>query len=231
MFRFNKSIIDKNKSKVCIFLNGWEGKNWQIIPVAFLFKYIGYCSVIYSYDNNVLSPDISETVNNIIQVKKDVINQIRSLEYQGTNEFVIFGTSLGSLIGVLVANESKAVSKLILNSVGADFAETVWTWDAVLNGFKKQLLKRHFVTLKKLKQEWMPISPIYNINNLKDRKLLIYLSKRDEIIPYEQGLSFSEALRKRGCNIILRTNINFNHLISCFFNLYNIFDYKNFLKE
>ena len=86
---------------------------------------------------------------------------------QGKKEFIILGISLGSVIGVLTANESLFVTKLILNSVGADFAETVWTWEVVNEGFKKRLLEKQFVTIKQLKKEWLSISPVHHVNNLK----------------------------------------------------------------
>src|SRR3989344_761626 len=231
MFRFTKTIIGKNNNKVIIFLNGWKGKSWHILPIANLLRFVGYYCIVYSYDKIVLSPNLKETRKNILQVKKNVIEQIKSLENQDKNEFTILGISLVSVIGVLVANESPAVTKLILNSIGADFAETVWTWEIVNDGFKKQLLEKQSVTLERLKQERTSISPIYHIDNLKKRKLLIYLSKRDEIIPYKHGLSFIGGLKKRDCSFILKTSFNFSHLISCAFNFYNIFDYIDFLRN
>ncbi|OGK11310.1 hypothetical protein A2954_01985 [Candidatus Roizmanbacteria bacterium RIFCSPLOWO2_01_FULL_37_12] len=230
MFRFTKTIIGIENKKVIFILNGWKGKNWQLMPIANILKFIGYCCIVYSYDKNILKPDIKETRTNILKVKKDVVEEIKSLGKQGKKEFVILGISLGSVIGVLVANET-ILTKLILNSVGADFAETVWTWEVVNDGFKKLLLEKQFVTLKQLKIEWMSISPVHHINNLKKTRLLIYLSKKDEIIPYEQGLDLVNKLKKKDCSLSLRTNFNFNHLISCAFNFYNVFDYAGFLKE
>ena len=50
MFRFTKTIIGKNNNKVIIFLNGWKGKSWHILPIANLLRFVGYYCIVYSYD-------------------------------------------------------------------------------------------------------------------------------------------------------------------------------------
>ncbi len=231
MFNFSRIAVGKDNKKVIFILNGWKGKAWQILPVARLLKLKGYNCVVYSYDNSILSPDIKLTRQNIIEVKNDVVRQVKLLHKQGKTKFIIIGNSLGSIIGVLAANESQLISKLILNSIGADIAETIWTWDSVNDNFKKRLLRKQPVTLKELKREWEMISPIYHLDKLKNKQILVYLSKKDEIIPYKQGMKIVNEFKKRKYDVVLKTNINLNHYISCGLNYHNIIGYLSFLKK
>ncbi|MBI1934877.1 hypothetical protein HYS31_00405 [Candidatus Woesearchaeota archaeon] len=66
-----------------------------------------------------------------------------------------------------------------------------------LNGWqgKKNLIKSG-IQLHSLKMHWKEISPANNVNNLKNKDLMILLSKNDEVVKYKYGMDFLKVLEK-----------------------------------
>lgn len=218
----------KNK-KVIFLLTGWGTKMWMFTPFAQILAFNGYYCITYTYDKEILSPQTADTVNKIKSVSKSILDKIEELKANGFRDFYIFGTSLGSTIALMVANKSKDISKVVLNTTGSDIAETVWGWDRFNSSFKNSLISQGF-TLSKLKNEWKDISPENNINNLKNKSLLIYLSRKDEVIPYKLGKKLADQFKERNYQYTLVINNNFNHIFTGFYNLVNISVYLSFLK-
>ena len=127
----------------------------------------------------------------------------------------------------MISNSSKDISKIVLNTVGGDLAETVWSWDIAKPWFKNDIVKQG-IKLQELKQIWKDISPINNIDNLQGKKILMYISKKDNIIPYEsQALTLFKALENKGYKVKLVTN---NYLHHAFTVAYNLLRPKLYLK-
>jgi len=229
-FSFRKKIFGEKNKKVIFLLTGWGNKIFQHIFVIKVLTERGYRCIVYEYDKEILSSDIAKTVKNFFKVKKDILNSIKLLKNQGIKEFSVFGTSLGSVLTFLVANNSKEIKKLVVNLTGADLAEVVWSWDNVRgSNIKKELIARN-IDLLKLKNSWKILSPINNIKNLKDKKILIYISKKDELIPYRQSLQLIDQLKYLDCQIKVVTNKHLNHILSGTKNLLKFNRYLTFLE-
>jgi len=229
-FSFRKKIFGEKNKKVIFLLTGWGNKIFQYIFVIKVLTERGYRCIVYEYDKEILSSDIAKTVKNFFKVKKDILNSIKLLKNQGIKEFSVFGTSLGSVLTFLVANNSKEIKKLVVNLTGADLAEVVWSWDNVRgSNIKKELIARN-IDLLKLKNSWKILSPINNIKNLKDKKILIYISKKDELIPYRQSLQLIDQLKYLDCQIKVVTNKHLNHILSGTKNLLKFNRYLTFLE-
>lgn len=231
MFSYSYKTLGKNNKKVIFFLIGWKGKIGQHFPIALFLMLKGYRVIIYEYSNEILSPDVEQTVKNCNKVRDDVLRQIKELETEGVKSFCLFGNSMGTILSLMIANSSpKSISKIILNLVGADLAETVWTWDKVkrLEWFKRDLLKQK-IDLEQLKKAWKTLSPINNIQNLHNIPLLIYVSQKDELIPFQQSQKITEELSKvTEAQVIFNNN---NHMGGLILNLLRAGTYLKFLKK
>lgn len=228
---FKTKEFGKKNEKVIFLLAGWYMKLWSLWPLATILEKNGYYCICYAFDNNVISPNVPQTVENMLLIKNDILSKINALKKDGHKHFTIGGASLGTIIAILVANESKDISKIVLNTTGADPALNVWISGMTKDKFKKKVMNQGY-TLKKLQQAWRPIIPIYNMDNLKDKKFLIYLSKKDKAIPYEEnGRRLIQELDKRGYDYQLIVNTKFGHLSTTFYNVFKPSVYLKFLNN
>ncbi len=231
MFSFRKKIIGKNNKKIIFLICGWPGKIWHYYLTAKILERKGFQSIIYEYDESILSSSIENTIKNTYVIKNDVLKEIINLKKIGCKDFSIFGTSYGNIISFIIANKEKSISKLIINLVGSDLAETVWTWNKGRDGLVKKGIKKQNISLNNLKQKWAELSPINNINNLKKLKVLFYLAKKDDVIPFRMQNKLLTKLSKVSSNIKIVINNKDNHLISALINLIKYKIYVNFLLD
>ncbi|MFA6017475.1 MAG: prolyl oligopeptidase family serine peptidase [Patescibacteria group bacterium] len=226
---FRKKVFGSNNRKIVFILTGWKTKIWHFGFVANILKRNGFQSIVYEYDKKILSSNTKETVKYLNEVKLDVINTINILKKRGIKDFNLFGTSLGTMLSLMVSDEIKDIKKIILNLTGADLAEIVWSWDKVSDTMIKRNLIKQKINLNKLKQLWYDLAPINNLKMIGNQKLLIYLSETDEIIPYLQGTKLTNKLQQMNINFKLFTNNRSNHFFSGLINLLNYKKYLNFL--
>ncbi|MDE2591031.1 MAG: prolyl oligopeptidase family serine peptidase [Patescibacteria group bacterium] len=218
----------KQNKRVIFLLAGWQNKLWMFRVFAALLALNGFYCITYAYDDDVFSSDTEKTVRNILHVRDGILSKIVLLRKEGYSDFSIFGTSLGSVIALLVANVSPDISKIILNTTGYDFAETVWSWNSGNQYFKKELQSKHF-TLEKLQVVWAPINPGQNIDAIHGGKFLVYLSKKDEIIPYRFGVQLVDRLKENGNECTIITNKTLGHILAGIYNLCHFPVYLRFL--
>lgn len=206
------------------------GGNSKIRNYSFfsqLFANNGFYCITYAYD----IPDLQAIVKSCNEIKMLVLNQIKDLQQRGYSDFSIFGSSMGAFLSVLIANSTSSIRKVILNTVGADLAEVAWAWDNTSQDyFKKEIIAKGY-SLQQLKSEWKSIAAINNIGSFKNKQLLIYLGKRDELIPYKQGLIFVQALKSKEANMALIENKYLNHFLTLGYNLFRSNIYLSFLKD
>lgn len=171
MFRYQTSVSGKKNKKVVFFLAGWTMKQWHMLLFARILALNGYYCITYTYDNAIFSPDVEKTRSNIPLVVNDIKQQIEQLKKEGFDTFTLFGSSLGCMLSLMVADSLPEVEKIILNLTGADLAEAVWTWDRAKPQFKAELRERK-VTLPHLKERWKILFPIQNADHLENKKIL-----------------------------------------------------------
>lgn len=223
-----KEYGQENK-KVILLIGGWTYKSYMLsLPARILARH-GYYCITYTYDDAVFSPNVHKTVSEIMIIKDTLVQRIKALHEKGYEAIHLFGTSLGCVLTILVANESPFISHIILNTAGADVAESVWYGDLYkkfINHFNKKN-----VTFEKLYEGWKVISPQHNIQNIQDKKILIMLAKNDTVIPYSQGEKFVYQLKENNNSVSVHINKYLNHSLSGIYNLLNIPKYRKFIEE
>lgn len=226
---YTREFGRKNQPVVLI-LAGWKTRLWMYWPVARILALRGYYPIVYAYDDEVFSPNPARTLKSITAIADVILLRISELKNQGHKDFSIFSFSLGTLIGLMVANNSPDVSKVILNLVGTGPAETVWSWDKLYPDFEQKLHNQH-LTLDNLSKIWAPIAPVNNISRLRGKKLLIYLTKRDKVIPYDHGLELVGQIKTAGYDYRLITNHHLVHAHAGVYNFANMRTYLDFLRS
>ena len=223
-------LYGKKNRRVIFLLAGWHTRIWMYTPFSIILSNNSFYCITYAYDDDVFSTNTEQTVENFKRIRDDVLRRIEKLKDDGYDDFSLFGTSLGSLLAIMIAHKSPDISKIILNTTTIDAARTVWTWNHIKSYFKKDLIRQHF-TLEKLEKVWESISPEHNINNLKDKQFLIYLSKKDQIMPYSLGNELTKDLEMYHYKYQVIKNKYLGHGLTCYYNLVNSAPYLKFLNS
>jgi esterase/lipase len=229
MKNFSYLTFGKSNRKVIFFIFGWKTSKYLGLPVGIVLDRYGYKSYIYSYNGNVLDPDnIHFTKKVLKEVADDICDKIDHLFQQGVNDISIIGTSLGSLIALMVANNRPTIVKnIILNTTGSRISDAVWTWDKVIKGFKDRLLSNN-VTLADLRSAWSDIEPENNTSKLtKMNRVLLCYAENDEIIPSTLAQDLVKNINTRLPIIDIKVDHSHKHFST---GLLNIIKIKKFVK-
>ena len=206
-------LLNKKSQKVLFLLPHWMG---TIIIYRLLINKLKdkYTIVFYKLPNKILDDNPENTVKYFQEAKKDIISIINYLEKKGYKEFSILSSSKSTVLALMISNDDNKIKKIIINMVGSDLAECVWYSNSFMVKNVKNRLVKNGINLSILKKKWSSISPINNINNLKNKDILILLSKNDEVIKCKYGLKLLKALEKKKINYINETDNIFGHYLS-----------------
>jgi len=210
----NKIILPNIKSqKVLFLLPHWMGTTIMYKSLINKLKN-NYTIVFYRLPNKVLDGNPNNTFKYFQKAKKDIISIINHLEKKGHKEFSILGFSISTVLALMVSNNDNRIKKIIISMAGSDLAECVWYSNSFMVKDVKNRLLKNGINLSILKRKWSSISPINNINNLKNKDILILLSKNDDVIKYKYGLKLLKALEKKKINYKNETDHVFGHYLS-----------------
>lgn len=122
-----------------------------------------------------VSSNISRTIDAARQAVIDVRCCIDWLQIQGKESVGILGTSLGSCYAFLASAHEPRLKVNVFNHASTYFADVVWTGQSTRH--VREGLERDGLTLERLRQAWLCISPMAYFDNfarLPKKCLLIY---------------------------------------------------------
>ena len=175
--------IYKAKSDKAVFLyHGWaQGVNPFIHVVQKLKK--KYNVVLFYYPLKIICDEPKLTpiyFNKMLNLSKKAI---KKLEKENVKEFYSFGVSLGTFLSIYIANKTKKLSKMVLSIGGISFSDTFW--DSITFIKLKNKITKNGYDLQKLKKEWNSIEPYNNLENVKNKKILVYNSTTDMLVRFK----------------------------------------------
>ncbi|MBR9690893.1 hypothetical protein GOV08_04385 [Candidatus Woesearchaeota archaeon] len=177
---YKKTVYGDKKGKLLIIFSHWKSKP---IGYYYLAKNLSsnYHVVLYTYSNEILTSDTTETLKNFRRVVSDANDLINSKKFSSID---VAGFSLGTFLLFMLAKKSKNISKLVAVSSSPTFAEAVWSaWST--RTIKKELVEKK-IYLEELKERWGELAPASRLNRLKGKVVLV-LSQNDYSIPYPLG--------------------------------------------
>ena len=173
-----------------------------------LKKYSSY--LIYIFNPQILSEDSGKTLKSFNIIKNKILKDIKSLykKYR-FKRIIITGMSLGCVNALMIANNYSKIKEIYLFDPGNCLAESMW------GGWKTQNLRRAYekqgISLKKLKSLWRSLAPENNIQNLKGKKVHVFLAKKDGVISYSTGRKLIEKMRKLRIRFALKIDKHHGH--------------------
>ncbi len=187
----------------------------------------GFSYLHYQFPREILSSDYGLTINNFNNINDLIIEDIRKVkeEYE-FSEIHIMGASVGtSNLFTVVNNNSDLFTKVVAIVPGNSLAEC--TWKGISSQNIRKGLEKQNINLPFLEEQWKDFAPQSNFENLKDKKLYIYLSKADKVIPYVCATKLVELLRQNDIPFTLKENKYLGH----YGTVYNAYFNPDFLDD
>ncbi len=216
------------KENVIFFFTAFGHKYWLYYPAIKKLTKAGYYVIVYDINPNIVfNGNIPELLTHVDILINDIKKQVESLKKQRAKTFISFGNSAGTILAMRAAIEIADIQKVIINLTYGSLTDNIWSW-RMLQGVKKSF-ENAGLSKSEVEKLLEPISPLSMAPKLKNKKLLLYLAKRDKIILFEQSQQFKEALDEEKIGYIYHQNNVFGHILSGAINLTRSKIYLDFL--
>lgn len=220
---YRVKVYGRSNTKVLFLFCPFGIRRWQLrvpfLPIERLIKN-GYQVVCYDFNTQKVTSDPQHSVAIFDQVFSDFSTRMQQYKDQGISEFSCFGTSMGTLFASYCAANNPDISHVVLNLAYGDFT------DHILALPKMQFLPKDRISNfihnaggeKQLRTLVQKYSPLNNAQKLGSKKVLLYLSTQDSVMPHALSLKLKEALEKSGTNLTYVENTKHDHYQSAFRN-------------
>ena len=138
----------------------------------------------------IVSANIARTLQVCRQAVLDARRAVSWLVGQGYERIGILGTSLGSCLAMLTAAHEPRIRAAALNHVSAYFADVVW--EGLSTSHVREGLEGH-VDPDRLRRLWMPISPRFYLERMRNTATLLVYAKYDLSFPVHFSLDLIRA--------------------------------------
>lgn len=215
MVKFRSKNFGQPSKRVVFLLTGWPTRIWEYFLVTSSLAKNNYFCIAYEYDKEILT-EFDNVDKNIQLVVTNVLHKIKRLKKKGVVEFSLFGTSFGAVIALEIARKSNDIKKVVLNLPTAHITDILTSKSILVRPLMKVI--NSYKPSTKNEQ----LQPINNLMGLKSKKVLIYLAKKDQIVPYDKAKRLVDEMEKLKINhqVILNKYLTHylaaskNHLVS-----------------
>jgi esterase/lipase len=144
-----------------------------------------YSCLIYDYPLDILhKPKLQEWEQFYDDILGDARQRMHQLASGDDAVFYAYGVSMGTLLANKLTRDTPEIKHLILNLTYGDVARNIWTYRGVRRA-KKGLMEQG-IDEEALRRAVTYADPIVNASKLKGKKVLLYLSRNDRVLVYEQ---------------------------------------------
>jgi dienelactone hydrolase len=133
----------------------------------------------------IVSANVVRTVQVCRQAVVDARRAIAWLAAEGYERIGILGTSLGSCLAMLTSAHEPLIRVEALNHVSRYFADVVW--EGLSTSHVRESLEGN-ISLDRLRELWMPISPQAYVHRVRDKKTLLVYACYDTTFPVHLSL-------------------------------------------
>jgi hypothetical protein len=128
----------------------------------------------------IVSANVARTAQVCRQAVLDSRRAIAWLAEQGYEHIGILGTSLGSCLAMLTSAHEPLIRAAALNHISRYFADVIW--EGLSTSHVRAGLDGH-ISLERLRELWMPISPQAYVERVRDKRTLLVYARYDTTFP------------------------------------------------
>jgi esterase/lipase len=190
----------------------------------------GYNCVVYDYPlRTVLTTHHSEWEGMYDELVHNVQQKIEKYKKCGKQKFYIYGVSMGTLFANKIARETADITHVVLNLTYGDLASNIWTYRGVKK-VKKNLIKAGH-NLDSAKSVVSFADPITNAHKLRGKKVLMYLSRTDQVLVYDHTRHTLQSFKDVGLDLHYVENKYLGHYLGGAKNMLGIKRLVKFLES
>lgn len=225
----------KPSQNIVFFFCPFGVRRWQLqlpfLPISSLVK-AGFQVVCYDFNTRAITANPRATKRILDEVLVDVKEKIKEYKSNGVKDVAMFGASMGTLIAAYCAAKTTETSKLVLNLSYGDAVDHISSLPGMLLLPASRVNK--YIELAggkdKLRNLFKGYSPLDNLAELEKKKVLLYLSKKDRVLNYDNSYRLKQRLETSG-NLRYVENNKLGHYWTATFNHFKRSVYLDFLKS
>jgi len=206
---FSGSVFYDRGSKVAyVLIAPWHAGSYIFTLIKKRIRGAGDAYVQYNLISDILSPDAEATRAYFEIVSQNIRKDLIKIHKEsGVEKFIMVGLSLSCVFAMMIASKNELITDVILVAPGSTLAESMW--DGLRTAKIKRVMKKEGMTLGRLKKYWLQLAPEEYLEGIKDKKVKIFLSKSDKVIPYRFGKKFADEAKK----IIPDVEVKINNML------------------
>jgi len=228
LFRVKEYFVSSDK---VIFI--FTAMGTKIPMYKFFIKQLnkrGYSCVVYDYGLDFLFNATLQLWKKFFdEIISDAQKRIKKLKQKNVTNFYSYGASMGTLVANKLTRDAKEISHVILNMTYGDVADNIFTYRGVKKA-KESFLKQG-VDREELRRNIFYMDPIKTAKELKNKKILLQLSRYDRVLLYEQTKYTLEAFRKNNLDFEYEESKIGGHYLTGIINLFRINRIDGFYKS
>ncbi|MDB5183093.1 MAG: hypothetical protein JWO47_877 [Candidatus Saccharibacteria bacterium] len=209
-FRVQESLVSSGKVVFVFTALGTKISTYRLFVRA--LNKCGYSVIIYDYPISLM---VRAQLDEWHGFYKDIVNdaqaRIQRLSGEGVSSFSAHGTSMGTLVAGLLGRTTPQISHTVLNLTYGDLARNIYTSKPPRRA--KEKFVKQGITEAMLAKEFSYIDPVKTAAEFKDKKVLLYLSKPDSILDYNDSLRTKKALEQTGALLTYYENKRLGHFL------------------
>lgn len=145
----------------------------------------GYTCILYDYPLKIVhGGKLKEWKQLFDEVVGDAQKRLEKYRKKGVSGFFAYGVSMGTLFANKFTRDTVEIRHVVLNLTYGDIAQNIWTYRGVRKS-KLNLISQG-IDEAGLREAIEYVDPIANAGKLKNKKVLLYLSRADKVIVFEQ---------------------------------------------
>lgn len=203
------TYFNQNSKTAYVLIAPWHAGSYVFLLLKRKIQKKGDAYVQYNLIPDILSPDWEATRSYFEIVNQNIRKDLERLHSEGIENFIIVGLSLSCVFATMIANNNPLISGVILVAPGNSLAESMWSGLRTVR--IKNEMKRNGLTVRELKRYWVELAPEKYIEGMHDKKVKIFLSKVDRVIPYRFGKRLVDAARKMIPQLEVIENTSLGH--------------------
>ena len=218
-FRAKESLI--KSTKVVFIFTAFGTKMGIYSPFVKALHRRGYSVIIYDYPVSiVMDAQLDEWHKFYDDVLADAKSRIDALSKSGYTHFYTHGSSMGTLLANIVTRKCPQVTHTVLNLPYGDLAYSIYTVQPARVA-KEKLLKQG-VTQEAFAKAFAYLDPLKTAAEFKNKNVLLYISKADTVLDYNDTKRTRHALEQAGANLTYVENKRLGHYLGAAKNILGI---------
>jgi alpha-beta hydrolase superfamily lysophospholipase len=227
-FRVNENLVTSDKVVFIFTALGTKIGGYKLF-IRSLNKH-GYSCVIYDYPMSLITDaETREWQACLDDVVADAKLRLARLSGDGVTDFSAHGSSMGTLFAGLLTQRAPEISHTVLNLPYGDVAYSVFNSRPPRKA--RERFQKDGVSQQKVAEALAYVDPIKTAPAFKGKKVLLYTSKRDGVLKYNDAKRTREALVKSGAQLTYVENKHLGHYSSGVKNILGMKRLVAFLKS